>query len=368
MLGIQMLILKDLVRLVLFTPAMLFVLALKAFKIRLVYVDTTRLGHFFCDLNLFSQTYGDDKEFVLWVPLNKHSIHNIDDFLPDRCKTISSSSLSKFVGWFRHFPSMVINVTNSHTHVHDVWFFQDILLKNRFRKLTASFSSEVMFSEFKNFSINQTQGDYIAFHWRSGWDGDKAQSFRDTDYAVAEKFCRCLVERGHRVLNIGTKPINLMGVENPRLNEDFDETEILKIILNASIFVGDSAGPTMVAILANKKSLIFDIFPPEIFSLNFASLFHHLKMIPKTGVDDVADLMEYYRYATYGPDLEKLGVTHSKIKPSEVKALLDEFFDLQRLGPNQTQKLLREQFMKRFEVIREIGYPSSRLKPTYLKI
>ena len=149
---------------------------------------------------------------MFWVPLNKRSIRTIDDFLPECCHTIYSPSLSKFVGWFRHFSSLVINVTNSHTHIQDVWFFRDIQLKNRFRELTSSFSSDTMFAEFKNLVRGQNPGDYIAFHWRSGWDGDEAQSFRNTDYAVAEKFW-CLVERGYRVVNIGTTPINLMGVE-----------------------------------------------------------------------------------------------------------------------------------------------------------
>ena len=77
--------------------------------------------------------------------------------------------------------------------------------------------------------------------------------------------------------------------------------------------------------------------------------------------------MESYRYATFGPDLEKLGFTYSKIMPSDVSTLVDEFFELQLAGPSVAQKSLQEQFRQRFEVTQEIGCPSTMFKPNYLK-
>ena len=359
-------LIKNLLRLIFFFPAVVLALTLRALGIKLIFLDTTRIGHFFCDLHLFVQGHKESEKFVFCIPLNKASISGIDDFLPTCCRTIYSPFLAKFVGWFRHFSLLVVNVTNSHTHISDDWFFRRVNLKNRFRELTRSFSSDYMFEAFKNVDKAQNQGEYVAFHSRSGWDDDDAQSFRNTDRVVSEKFCSYLVENGYRVINIGAEPIDLLGVENPRTSEHFHEPLILEIILRSSIFVGDSSGPTMVAILANKPSLIFDIFPPEIFPLNSASLVHHLKVSSKTKTDESDDLLARYGAVTLGSDFEKLGLTYSKLSHDDVETLVDEFVDLQTLGSNCAQKLLQEQYMNRFKVTREMGYLSHKCKPDYL--
>ena len=354
---------KNLARLVFFFPAVAFVLTLRILGIRLIFLDTTRIGHFFCDLHLFAQGQKTSEKIVFWVPLNKSSIRGIEAFLPTCCRTIYSPSLAKFVGWFRHFSILVINVTNSHTHISDDWFFRRKHLKNRFCELTRSFVSEDMLADLKNLEQTQVQSEYVVFHSRSGWDNDEAQSFRNTEPVVSEKFCSYLVERGYRVVNIGAKPIKLPGVENPRLEENFHVSYILDIILKSSIFVGDSSGPTMIAILANKPSLIFDIFPPEIFPLHSSSLVHYLKVKPKNKSDENDDLYGRYCAVTHGPEFDKLGLSFDKLSHGDVETLVDEFVDLQTLGPNSAQKLLQEQYRNRFNISQKMGYLSHKLKP-----
>ena len=366
---IEMLFVKDLARLTLLFPAMLAILPLRLLHVRLVYVDSTRLGHFFCDLHLYAQTLEKTSKEVYLVPLGDNSIQSIDDYLPEYFRTIRSPILAKFTGWFRHFSFLVVNVTNSHTHVNDVWLFRKKHLKNRYCDLTKHFSPECFLQPFQGSNKFFIQGDYIAFHWRSGWDNDEEQSFRNTDYSVAKQICSSFLDLGYNVVNLGAEPITLQGVQNPRLNKDFDEADILRVIYNSVTFVGDSSGPTMVALLYQKPSLLFDIFPPEIFPLNNKSLVHYANIRRAEEMEHSVNLNEFtndFTCLTKGSELGLHRLILKKLSHSNVEDLIDEFVSLNLNGPNAEQRRLQRCYSNKFNVKQNAGYLSCKFKPDYL--
>lgn len=356
--------LKDFIRLVLTIPACFFSVLLKSFGYWIVHVDSTRLGHFFCDLHLTTQRYSKRKLKFL-VPLTSRSITTLNDVLPKNCVPIYSPGLKKFAGWFRHFPFIVFNATNSHTHINDQWLFRKIKLPNRYQQLIQNFDHKLLwqFEEFSDHGFDEKP--YVAFHWRSGWDSDNEQAFRNTNPKVAYKLCETLICNGYSIVNLGTDVIDLHGVDNPRRSGTFTELDMLKTIRNAEAFVGDSSGPTMVALLFRMPVLIFDIFPPDIFPSNEKSLVHYSQVLPSSKDINQRDFVESYRTLTYGSELNKQKVRLEKLSEKDAITLVNEFLELQNSGPTEVQRNLQKHYSQTFGISGRIGYVSSTCKANH---
>ena len=216
------------------------------------------------------------------------------------------------------------------------------------------------------FSDDASSGKrYLAFHWRSGWDNDAEQSFRNTNDKVAYKICETLISNGYSIVNLGSDVIDLDGVDNPRKSGTFTELDMLKTIRNADAFVGDSSGPTMVALLFRMPVLIFDIFPPDIFPSNEKSLVHYPQVLPSSKDINQRDFVESYRTLTYGSELNKQKVRLEKLSEKDAITLVNEFLELQNSGPTEVQRNLQKHYSQTFGISGRIGYVSSTCKANY---
>ena len=323
---------KELVKVVLIPAVGLLAFILRVAGFRLAYVDTTKLGHFFCDTHLFCCFLSEGKcRFKYIISITNNSIKNLNYYLPENCRPIPSLFLSYISGWYRNYPFIVENFTNSHTQINDKFMGSEFYRPSQYSKLIQLYNSQPLLNKINKQKKLNIDGGYWVFHFRQpslfNLDGEMNQKFRNSNIDVAEVIIKEIVKRGTQVVNLSEREIAIEGVINVRAEATFNASSLIEYIGRADVYIGDASGPTVVAQMFNKPSLLFNIFPHSFFPKNPKSIVHY-KIIKSNGrvIPFHEKFFKQINGLTLGQELIDLNVELGALNKINARKLISEYY------------------------------------------
>jgi hypothetical protein len=291
---------KELIRftlLLLLTPIKIFFYISRS---RLVYLDETRLGHFFGDSIPITQ-FGKYQFRWLILPIVSPCSGFIVSQLKKRKIFIINSLLLKTVtGWFRNDRIIVYNLTNSLNYVHDRNIFTYFTKTPRYKFIDLDPHYLISKDEIiqirnqflKKYSINSDK--ILVFNHRSLKHNSPNQNihrFRDFEKDTANALISAASQNSWVIINLSDIFVEKSNVLNLKINSDFISDDIIFSLLTATHYVGDSTGTSVIAQLLRINSFLYNIFPKSFEITNRDS-----EMVPVS--------YKYNQYSTVTNDFE----------------------------------------------------------------
>lgn len=261
---------KELIRftlLLLLTPVKILFYISKA---RLVYLDETRLGHFFGDSIPLIQ-FGKYQFRWLILPI----VSPCSEFIVNQLKkqkifTVNSLFLKTVTGWFRNNNIIVYNLTNSLNYVHDRNLFTYFTKtpSYKFKDLDPHYlvsKDEIIQIRnhfLKKYSINSDK--ILVFNHRSlkhNAPNQNIHRFRDFQSDNANALISAASQNNLLIINLSDIFLKKSNVLNIKLNSNFISDDIIFSLFAASHYVGDSTGTSVIAQLLRINSFLYNIFP-----------------------------------------------------------------------------------------------------------
>jgi hypothetical protein len=271
--------LKELIRNLLIITMIPFWGILRAFDCKLIYIDETRIGHYFGDtialLTFFKKTR---LIFPVMQPCSSFITSQIN--LSANITVVRSRALKKVTGWLRNYPIFVLNLSNSLNPVHDVHFFKNKIFLPRYKfndlnlnELINDNKLRYMIGNFKE-NLGIKEGKIISFNHRSlehDRDSGEKHTFRNFDSRNAQCLLKELEKSTLQVINLSLLQSNAPNVINLK-QADYTIDHIIFSILVSDFYVGDSTGTTVVAQIHKINSFLYNIFPRNFNCTNTKSL------------------------------------------------------------------------------------------------
>ncbi len=262
------LLIKEILRLGLFLFLLPLGFIFKIFKIKLVYIDESRLGHFFGDsVALLSFFYEENLIFPVKAPCSPFITQSIDKL--NNIRLIKSAPIKIITGWLRNYPIFVLNLSNALNPVHDIYNFQKIVYMPRFK--FSNLDTKVLINETqlkqarisfrKRFGLKPEK--IICFNHRSlehDKDSGLKHSFRNYSNETACILLKELEKSSLQVINLSdiiSESPNVFNLKQAIFNVD----DIIFATLICDLYVGDSTGTTVIAQLKKINSFVYNIFP-----------------------------------------------------------------------------------------------------------
>ena len=219
--------------------------------------------------------------------------------------------------------------------------FKKIYLKNQYHELIQSFDERNLIQSIYS-SRPEELGPLLqhswVFHSRLSSIKNSEQDFRNSCPKNVLAMVTHAISHGIKVVNISEHKMPISGVVNLCNNfKSLTREEIILIaIASADVYVGDSSGPTVVAQVLNKPSILFNLFPYYVIPKNPDSLIHFRKIMTRDGeVPFNTPLFKEANRCTYAHELEKLGIWLEEAEEMQLKNLVDEYLTITRDGPSQ---------------------------------
>jgi hypothetical protein len=238
-------------------------------RIRLVYLDESRIGHFFADsLTLLTNVDIGNKICILPV-ISPCSNFLIAKYTSKNLIFYKSKLLKLITAWFRHESYFIINMTYSLNFVFEKNILsREIVFKPKF------IASEILYRNL--FSINdeinarkfildkyKINGDnYCFYNQRSlTHDNNNSQrhSFRNLKSFDNHLLIESLLKHDYYIINASDYIFSYPRVINLRACNDFNIDDIILSVLGCKIYLGDSTGTSVMAQILSKPSFFFNI-------------------------------------------------------------------------------------------------------------
>jgi hypothetical protein len=247
-----------------------FLIFLNLIKIRLVYLDESRIGHLFGDaLALLANNNLSDQFIVFPVkaPCSKFLIHKYNK----KIKIVNSKILKLITAWLRNEPLIVINMTNSLNYVFEKDIFsREIVYKPRY--LASEIDYRKIFSvrdeaEARNFILEKykiNKNKFCFYNLRSSshdLNDNKNHQFRNLNSLDSHLLVECILSKNFYIINASDYFYKSEKVTNLREHSDFEIDDVIKAVLGCEFYVGDSTGTSVMAQIAQKPSFFYNIFP-----------------------------------------------------------------------------------------------------------
>jgi hypothetical protein len=260
--------LKEILRSVLITILLPFGLIFKAFNLRLVYIDESRIGHYFGDsIALLTFFHDTNLIFPIKKPCSPFLTFCIKE--TNNICTIKSTPIKLIAGWLRNYPIFVLNLSNALNSVHDVHHFKRIIYRPRFKfsELDINFLIDKLqlqqyLNDFRN-KFHLTGEKIICFNHRSlehDRDSGIRHSFRNFNNQTAHALLAELENSSFQVINLSdivSKSTNVLNLKQ----HEFSVDDMIFATLICDLYVGDSTGTTVVAQILKINSFVYNIFP-----------------------------------------------------------------------------------------------------------
>ena len=220
--------------------------------------------------------------------------------------------------------------------------FKKIHLKNQYHELIKNFDERDLIQSICSSRPEELglllQNSWV-FHTRFPSIKNSEQDFRNSCTKNVVAMVAHAKSRGIKIVNISEQKIPIAGVINLCGNfKSLAREEIILIaIASADVYVGDSSGPTIIAQVLNKPSILFNLFPYNIIPKNPSSLVHYRKIMTRDGeLPFDSPLFKEANRCTYAHELTKLGIWLEEAEDMQLKTLIDEYLTISRDGPSQT--------------------------------
>lgn len=276
---------KELIRfilLLLLTPVKIFFYISRS---RLVYLDETRLGHFFGDSIPLTQ-FGKYQFRWLILPIVSPCSEFIVNQLKKKQKIfiINSLPLKTVTGWFRNDKIIVYNLTNSLNYVHDKNLFTYFTNTPKYKFIDLDpyhlISKEEIIkirNEFlKKYLISSDK--ILVFNHRSLKHNSPNQNihkFRDFGRVTADALISVASQNSWLIINLSDIFVAKPNVLNIKTSNNFISDDVIFSLLTATHYIGDSTGTSVIAQLLGINSFLYNIFPKSFEITNGNS-----KMVP----------------------------------------------------------------------------------------
>jgi hypothetical protein len=240
-------------------------------KSRLVYLDETRLGHFFGDSIPLIQ-FGKYQFRWLIFPI----VSPCSEFIASQIKKkqkifiINSLLLKTVTGWFRNDKLIVYNLTNSLNYVHDRNLFKYFSKAPRYKFIDLDPNYLISKDEIiqirnqflKKYAINSDK--ILVFNHRSLIHNSPDQNihrFRDFKKDTADALISTASQNNLLIINLSDIFLEKSNIYNIKTNKNFVSDDIIFSLLTATHYVGDSTGTSVIAQLLGINSFLYNIFP-----------------------------------------------------------------------------------------------------------
>ena len=247
-----------------------FLICLNLLKIRLVYLDESRIGHLFGDTLALIANYDISNHFIIFPvekPCSNFLVHKYNKQL----KIINSKILKILTAWLRNESLVVLNMTNSLNYVYEKNIIsREIVIKPIYTASEINYRNIFSISdelEAKKYIIDKYKiqnKNFCFFNLRSlthDKKKNKNHQFRNLNSSESYLLIECLVKRNFHVVNASDYFHKSENVINLREYSDFDIDDIIKSVLGCEFYIGDSTGTSVMAQIAKKPSFLYNIFP-----------------------------------------------------------------------------------------------------------
>ncbi len=247
-----------------------FSICLNLLKIRLVYLDESRIGHLFGDTLALIANHEINSQIIILPVVNPCSIFLVHKY-NKKIKIINSKILKILTAWLRNESLVVLNMTNSLNYVYEKNIIsREIIIKPSYKaseinyRKVFSIHDEMNAKKFiiDKYKINNK--NFCFFNLRSLTHDNKKNNihqFRNLNSSESYLLIECLVKRNFYIVNASDYFHKSENVINLREYSDFDVDDIIKSVLGCEFYVGDSTGTSVMAQIAKKPSFLYNIFP-----------------------------------------------------------------------------------------------------------
>ena len=264
----SLILFKEILRLGLFFFLLPLGLIFKIFNLRLVYIDESRIGHFFGDsVALLSFFYEENLIFPVKAPCSPFITQSIDK--ANNVRVIKSAPIKIITGWLRNYPIFVLNLSNAFNPVHDFYNFKKIVYKPRFQFSNLDVNVLINETQLKQVRIRFSKrfglkpAKIICFNQRSlehDKDSGSKHLFRNFSNETACILLKELEKSSLQVINLSdivSKSPNVFNLKQATCSVD----DIIFATLICDLYIGDSTGTTVIAQLKKINSFVYNIFP-----------------------------------------------------------------------------------------------------------
>lgn len=259
---------KEILRFCLVIVISPFGLIFKAFKLKLVYIDESRIGHYFGDsialLTFFHKTN-------LIFPLNNPCSPFLTSCIrqANNIWVIRSTPIKIIAGWLRNYPIFVLNLSNALNPVHDIHHFKRITYGPRFQFSDLDINSLIGKRDLdhcidrfrKKFNLGSDR--LLCFNHRSlehDRDTGTRHAFRNFDSATGARLLKELEKSPIKVINLSDINSSHPKILNLK-KTNYSVDDIIFAVLASDFYMGDSTGTTVMAQILKTNSFIYNIFP-----------------------------------------------------------------------------------------------------------
>jgi putative glycosyltransferase (TIGR04372 family) len=248
-----------------------FLILLSITQYRICLVDTSRIGHFFCDLLRFYSN-NQEKNLIVIFPKNICNSELLKIYKSYGIKFYKNKTLYRIINLFRlsntfiknlhneSAPVSLFNLVNFPTKLHTN--DNELVLINQLRERYRPDYSELS----KKIGIDEKT---IQIHFRSpsfNPDTENIHYARSSPEDLFYEICQIALNQKNKIMRVGGKHYSLRKINNPLYidypNSTFknDKNDIL-LILFCNKFIGDSTGLSSSINLCRVKCFFFNYLP-----------------------------------------------------------------------------------------------------------